>query len=151
MAKDHSETGPQYGVSYGFSSSKKWEVGKAFAMGAMVVGKYGEHQDPELQKLLKSRVLVGFKRAKKDVDLGRLKQVRPDFSYKYGRQQEVMGIAAVDPDAVMVIQVFDENGNVVKSYVRPEHRPHEIWLYLGDVRAYSKDLPGPEEVFDLTK
>ena len=49
MAEDHHRTGPMYGQSYGYSTSKREVVGKAFAMGAMVVGKYGEHQDPSLQ------------------------------------------------------------------------------------------------------
>jgi len=133
MARDHSETGPLYGVSYGYSTSKNREVGKAFAMGAMVVGEYGAHKAPELQALLKSRVLVGARRATKDVDLGRLKQLREEFSYKYGRQQEVMGIGASDPDSITIIQTIDADGEVILSYLRNPKNPAEIWVIKGKI------------------
>ncbi len=132
MAKDHSETGPKYGVSYGYSTSKNRTVGKAFSMGAMVVAEYGKHAEPELQALLKSRILIGAKRAKKDVDLGRLKQVRSEFSYKYGRQQEVMGIGATEPDAIEVVQTIDAQGDVILSYVRNKHDPAKIHIYASE-------------------
>lgn len=132
MARDHSESGPMYGMSYGYSTSKSREVGKAFAMGAMVVAEYGAHKAPELQSLLKSRVLVGARRANKDVDLGRLKQVRDEFSYKYGRQQEVMGIGATDPDAVTIVQTIDAEGEVIQTYLRNSIKPDQIWVIKGD-------------------
>lgn len=143
MAKDHSETGPQYGSSYGYSTSKDRKVGKAFAMGAMQfsitddAGKrvqvtYGMQNDADvIEKLkdqLKGRVLIGVQRANKDVDLGRLKQVRSDFSYKYGRQQEVMGIGAADPDSVMVIQILKDDGEIGTSFFRNPRNPSEIWV-----------------------
>ncbi len=134
MAKDHSETGPMYGQSYGFSTSKNRTVGKAFAMGAMVIADYGSHKTPELQALLKSRVLVGARRGYKDVDLGRLKQLRGDFSYKYGRQQEVMGIGASDPDSISVIQRIDAEGEVIETFLRNPDKPNEVWLVKGDIR-----------------
>ncbi len=133
MAKDHSETGPMYGISYGYSTSKSRDVGKAFAMGAMVVGKYGEHKLPELQALLKSRVLVGARKSMKDVDLGRLKQLRPEFSYKYGRQQEVMGVGASDPDAIKIIQTIDAEGEVILTYLRNPEKADEIWVIKGEI------------------
>ena len=133
MAKDHSETGPMYGISYGYSTSKNRDVGKAFAMGAMVVGEYGAHKAPELQALLKSRVLVGARRAAKDVDLGRLKQTHAEFSYKYGRQQEVMGIGASDPDAITIVQTIDAKGEVMLSYLRNKNNPKEIYVVKGDI------------------
>jgi hypothetical protein len=132
MARDHSETGPLYGVSYGYSTSKNREVGKAFAMGAMVVGDYGAHKTPELQALLKSRILVGAKRANKDVDLGRLKQMRPEFSYKYPRQQEIMGIGASDPDSIKIIQTINADGSVEFTYLRNPEKPNQIWVIKGD-------------------
>lgn len=98
----------------------------------MVVGKYGEHTAPELQALLKSRVLVGARRATKDVDLGRLKQVREEFSYKYGRQQEVMGIGASDPDSISIIQTIDSEGEVILTYLRNKEKPDEILVIKGD-------------------
>jgi hypothetical protein len=133
MARDHSETGPMYGISYGYSTSKNREVGKAFSMGAMVVAPYGQHKLPELQALLKSRVLVGARKSMKDVDLGRLKQVRPEFSYKYGRQQEVMGVGASDPDAITIIQTINAEGGVDLTYLRNPKKSDEIWVVKGDI------------------
>jgi hypothetical protein len=148
MAKDHSETGPQYGISYGYSTSKNRTVGKAFAMGAMVLAPYGKQQD--FQHLLKSRILVGMRRANKDVDLARLKQLRDSFSYKYGRQQEVMGIGGSDPDAVMVIQEIGADGNAIRSYVRSKINPNELWVIKGEAEStegISDELV--EKVIDL--
>lgn len=138
MAKDHSETGPLYANSYGFSTSVKRDVGKAFAMGAMVVGPYGSHQAPELQAMLRSRVLVGARRSVKDVDLARLRQLRPEFSYKYGRQQEVMGVGASDPDSISIIQTIDDKGEVILSYLRNKNNPAEIFVVRGNI--------GPDDV-----
>ena len=144
MARDHSETGPMYGISYGYSTSKNREVGKAFAMGAMVVGEYGAHKAPELQALLKSRVLVGARRANKDVDLGRLKQVRDEFSYKYGRQQEVMGIGASDPDAITIAQTINAEGGVDLTYLRNKNNPKEVFVIKGDIDP--NDTPTPDKI-----
>ncbi|MFP5385961.1 MAG: hypothetical protein ACLGHN_07765 [Bacteriovoracia bacterium] len=144
MAKDHSETGPMYGISYGYSTSKNREVGKAFAMGAMVVGEYGAHKAPELQALLKSRVLVGARRAHKDVDLGRLKQLREEFSYKYGRQQEVMGIGASDPDAITIVQTIDAEGEVMLSYLRNKSNPKEVLVIKGEIEPDA--VPTPDQI-----
>ncbi|MCP4914272.1 MAG: Fic family protein [Oligoflexia bacterium] len=135
MAMDHSRAGELYGVSYGYSTSKKRQVGKAFAMGAMVIAEYGEHQD--YQHLLKSRVLVGMAQGKKDVDLMRLKQVRNDFSNKYFRQAEVMGIGAADPDSTRFVQLIDENGDAFVSYVRNPKKPNEILVFDGEVSDLS--------------
>ncbi len=144
MARDHSETGPMYGISYGYSTSKNRDVGKAFAMGAMVVGEYGAHKAPELQALLKSRVLVGARKANKDVDLTRLKQVRDEFSYKYGRQQEVMGVGASDPDSISIIQTIDAEGGVELTYLRNKNKPNEIWVVKGDIDPH--EIPGPGQI-----
>jgi hypothetical protein len=59
---------------------------------------------------LKSRVLVGVPRAHKDVDLARLKQIKDEFSYQYGRQQEVVGIGASDPDTITNVLTIDAEG-----------------------------------------
>lgn len=58
MVTDHTTTGPKYAQSYGLSTSKKEVVGKAFAMGAMVIANYGQHNTHELQKTLKSRITL---------------------------------------------------------------------------------------------
>lgn len=131
MAIDHHRSGPRYGESYGYSTSKREVVGKAFAMGAMVVGKYGDHTNKDAQNLLQSRINVASYRALKDVDLGRLKAIDPDFSYIYGRQAEVMGIGGTDPDAVMIIQRIDAKGNVIETLLRNIEKPSEILLIDG--------------------
>lgn len=144
MARDHSETGPMYGISYGYSTSKNRDVGKAFAMGAMVIAEYGAHKTPELQALLKSRVLVGARKAHKDVDLTRLKQVRDEFSYKYGRQQEVMGVGASDPDSISIIQTINAEGGVDLTYLRNKNKPDEILVIKGDIDPDA--IPTPDQI-----
>jgi hypothetical protein len=131
MAKDHSETGPLYGESYGYSTSKNRTVGKAFAMGAMVFAKYGEQAAPEIQAQIKSRILIGVYRGIKDVDLGRLHSIDERFWYAYGRQQEVMGIGAADPDSVMIVQKLAATGQVDLSYVRDPKEPGKVWVVEG--------------------
>lgn len=131
MAVDHHRTGPKYRDSYGYSTSKREVVGKAFAMGAMVVGEYGKHMDPALQAQLKSRINVAAFRANKDVDLGRLKAFDPEFSYIYGRQAEVMGIGGTDPDAVVLLQRLDAKGEVIETLLRDFAKPSEIMLIQG--------------------
>jgi hypothetical protein len=126
MANDHHKTGSRYGTSYGYSTSKREIVGKAFAMGAMVIGEYGNHKDPELQQQLKSRINIAAFRAQHDVDLGRLKAFDSSFSYIYGRQAEVMGIGGADPDAVQVVQRINELGEVIHTLLRNPRNPNEI-------------------------
>jgi hypothetical protein len=67
------------------------------------------------------------------VDLGRLKQLKDEFSYKYGRQQEVMGIGASDPDAITIVQTLDAEGEVMLSYLRNKKNPKEILVIKGDI------------------
>lgn len=141
IAIDHHRSGPKYGVSYGYSTSKREVVGKAFAMGAMVVGKYGEHMDPALQAQLKSRINVASYRAMKDVDLGRLKAFDPEFSYTYGRQAEVMGIGGTDPDAVMLLQRLDSAGKVMQTLLRNIEKPNEIIVIEGRYVPTEGPLP----------
>lgn len=145
MAKHHSESGALYGESFGFSTSKNREVGKAFSMGAMVVADYGKHRTPELQQQILSRILVGGRRSVKDVDLTRLRQLRQEkFSYKYGRQQEIMGIGAADPDSVMVVQTISASGDVELSYLRNAEKPWEVWVVRGDLRPGT--VPTKEQI-----
>ncbi len=150
MAKDHSETGSLYGRSYGYSTSKDRKVGKAFAMGAMVVADYGKHMD--FQHLLQSRVLVGQMKSVKDVDLTTLRQVRKKFSYKYGRQQEVMGIGVADPDAIMIVQTLDEKGKAIKTYLRDSDKPNLIRVIEGEVTVgKAVDESKVLKIIDLNK
>ena len=132
-AKEHALFGEERKESYALSTSKKREVAKAFSMGAMDLEKYGEHAKPEVQDLLKSRLIVGSRRAIKDVDLSRLKQVREDFSYDYGRQQEVLSIGAIEPDAVNIVQSIDAKGEVIKSFVRNPQNPREVFIIPKDI------------------
>lgn len=141
MAMDHHRTGPLYYKSYGFSTSKFERVGKAFAMGAMVVAEYGEQKNPQVQSRLKSRINIAMYRAKKDVDLGRLKAFFPNFSYKYGRQAEVMGIGAVDPDSVMLVQNIDDKGNVISTFYRNPKKPNEVLEITGRYVPTEGDIP----------
>lgn len=131
MADDHHKSGPRYGMSYGYSTSKREVVGKAFAMGAMVVGEYGSHKTPELQAKLKSRINIASYKAVKDVDLGRLRSFAPDFRYTYGRQAEVMGIGGTDPDAIVLIQRINSEGEVVHTFYRNPEKPNEILKIRG--------------------
>lgn len=144
MTKDHSETGPMYGSSYGYSTSKKREVGKAFAMGAMVVGKYGEHQ--EMQHLLKSRILVGAYKSKKDIDLARFYHIDQRFIYAYPRQMEVMGVGAADPDSIMVVQKISAEGKVDLTYARDPARPNVLWVVKGEFEPKPGTAPEPASV-----
>ena len=54
-----------------------------------------------------------------------------DFRYRYGRQQEVMGVGAADPDSIMVIQLIDDQGKAIVSYVRNPDNPGQIWKVQG--------------------
>lgn len=148
MAIDHHTTGPKYADSYGYSTSKREIVGKAFAMGAMVVGKYGEHTDPQLQALLKSRINIASYRARKDVDLTRLRQFTPDFSYQYPRQAEIMGIGGTDPDAVMIIQRIDAKGNVTETFLRSEEDPNIVLLIKGRFVPGEGDVLTPDRILE---
>jgi hypothetical protein len=140
MAMDHHTVGRLYPQSYGFSTSRREVVGKAFAMGAMVLGPYGEHQSPELQQKLKSRINIASYRALKDVDLSRLRQVAEDFRYRYPRQAEVMGIGGTDPDAVVLIQKISDKGQVTETFYRNPENPNEILVIEGRFVPGEKDL-----------
>lgn len=140
MAMDHHTAGELYADSYGYSTSRKEAVGKAFAMGAMVIGRYGDHKDPDLQKLLRSRINIASMRAIKDVDLSRLRQVAEDFRYRYPRQVEVMGIGGTDPDAVVLVQRISENGDVMETFFRDPENPNQVLIIEGRFVPGETDL-----------
>ncbi len=150
MARDHSEVGPQYRTSYGYSTSKNRTVAKAYAMGAMVIADYGKHHDIELQRKLSARVLVGMKQSKKDIDLTRLKQLYPEFSYQYGRQQEIMGVGGADPDSVEIVQLIDENGDVEMNYFRDPREPSQILVFKGEFNPSKDDWTNYEVLQELS-
>ena len=139
IVTDHQQEGPLYWSSFGFSTSRDYKVGRAFAAGAMKVATYGEQYSEEVQKQLKSRVLVGLKRAKKDIELNKFRQVEPEFMSTYARQQEVVGVGGVDPDSVDAIHILGPNKGMAEfSYVRNPDKPNEIIKYKG--------LVNPEDI-----
>jgi hypothetical protein len=131
QAQDHLETGPLYKTSYGYSTSKRWDVAKSFARGK-TAAKYGDVDS--VQDEINSRLLVGALRGRKDVDFNRLKRFDSRFKYIYGRQQEVMGIGAADPDSILFVQVPDTEGEIVKTFWRDREQPSRILLVEGDWR-----------------
>lgn len=132
MAMDHHMAGKLYYDSYGFSTSYKQIVGKAFAMGAMVVAEYGEHTQLKYQEQIFMRVNVAAYSSYKDLNLSRLKQINEKFSYQYPRQKEVMGIGASDPDSIMVLHIIDKNGNVEQTLARDLHNPNTVHTIDGE-------------------
>lgn len=159
-ARWHSEaTPPYYGRSIGYSTSKKESVGKAFGMGAMVNGKFGklnktdkvsEYLLPERQARVAQRINVGTRRSIKDVEIEWMRSLRDDFRYQYGQQREVMGIGAADPDAVMIVKTYDDQGQVVESFVRNPEKPYEVWIVKGDADPGVRPPKGSEfQTIDL--
>ena len=71
----------------------------------------------------------------------------PEFRYNKGQQQqEVLGIGAWDPDAIMVVQTIDSRRKVMKSWVRNPHEPNEVWMIIGDCDFENLELSDvPEE------
>jgi hypothetical protein len=136
MAMDHHRQGKLYWDSYGISFTEKRSIGKAYAMGAGAYVPLGQQMGAKLN--LSSRILIGVKKGLKDVKLSRLKQIRSDFSYKYPRQKEIMGIGAADPDSVMIVQSLDEDGKVLLTFVRNPEKPNEIRVYDYEVSDYDK-------------
>ncbi|MCF8059711.1 MAG: Fic family protein [Bacteriovoracaceae bacterium] len=148
---------PHYGNSIGYSTSKQEKVGEAFAMGAMQVGEYrtmpgekiADYLKPENQARVFQRLNVGVRRSIKDVDFMRLKPLRNDFSYNYFRQQEVMGIGAAEPDAIMIVKELDAQRNVIRSYVRNPERPYEVWVVDGNAVEGVRPVEGTFRTIDL--
>ena len=124
LAQDHIDQGPRYEDSYGLSTSKKESQAKGFAT--------AEQTD--------SGILVGAFRANKDVDLSRFKGIDEKFSCTHGRQQEVMAVGAMDPDAVMVVKRVGKNRKVEESFVRDVERPDKIWKIKGDFDPTTQKL-----------
>ncbi|OUR98675.1 hypothetical protein A9Q84_04485 [Halobacteriovorax marinus] len=143
MMTDHQNEGALYYKSIGLSTSKDEKVGKAFASGAMkrVKGEqvtYGSQYADEVQENITFRVLMGAKRARKDVDLNRLRRVESEFRSTFARQQEVTAIGAIDPDAVTIIKTlgYDTQKNKVITdftFIRNPDNPNEILKFSGDM------------------
>jgi hypothetical protein len=128
---DHISEGEGYHESFGFSTSKSWSTARGFAWGRGTYG-YNDKEVKEAQSSIGSRVLVGGYSAYKDIDVGRLRFIDPEFRYNIAqRQQEVMGVGAWDPDAIMVVQTINEKKQVERSWIRNPSQPSEVWLIDG--------------------
>ena len=149
FADDQHKMGALYGrESYGFSTSKANSVAKAFAMGAMKVANYGDQKDEDAQSRIKTRINVMMLRANYFVDLGRLKPLHQEFSYTFGRQQEVMGIGVADPDSIMLVQLIGPDGVVQKSYLRNPKLPSQIWVIEG-AYSWEEGVPALDRVAQI--
>ena len=131
VVTDHITEGDGYADSFGFSTSRKWAIGRGFAWGRGTYG-YEEAEVKAAQPDIKSRVLIGGYIANKDVDVSRLRFLDPEFRYKMAQQQqEVMAVGAWDPDAIMVVQTIDSKKRVERSWVRNPDKPAEVWVIDG--------------------
>lgn len=131
-----------YASSNGFSTSKNFKTGELFAMGHLVVCAGEENcRKQSFQKDIAQRVLVGVARADWYVDTNRLKLFSPDFSSQYPRQAEVLGAGAQDPETVLIVQVLDNYGEPIRSWVRNPQQPSQIWVIDGDYRDKLKPWP----------
>jgi hypothetical protein len=126
LVDDHVQAKGDYDVSYGLSTSRDWKAAAGFAWGRGTFG-YNNEEIKQKQSEIKSRLLVGAYQALKDVDVRRLKLVKPDFSYTYGRQQEVMAVGGIDPDMIMTVQLLDETRKTTTCFIRNKNQPSEIW------------------------
>ncbi len=139
MVQDHVGEGERYDCSYGLSTSRKWCIAAGFAWGLGAFG-YDAKEVKDAQPLIKSRVLIGALQGIKDVDVRRFKMIDPRFSYKFGRQQEIMAVGGLDPDMIMTVQLLDSKRKIEKSFVRNPDLPSEIWEVAGGVDLKSVKL-----------
>jgi hypothetical protein len=151
MAQHHADAvDPFYTYTPGYSMSRRWVIARSFAMGAMLIEDTMFKDYRKRQDLVGGRVVVGAFRARKDVDLSRLKVIDDRFSYKYPRQAEVMGIGGTDPDSVMVVQVINPRGHVDLSLVRNPEKPSEVWILKGDFNAFESKTPPADKLIRTT-
>ena len=130
LISDHVGEGEKYDQSYGASTSKKYGIAARFAWGKGHLG-YDNREIAKQQHLVKSRILVGALQGHKDVDVGKFGIIDPRFSYKFGRQQEVLAVGGLDPDAIMIVQILDARCKVKRSFVRNPQKPDEIFELIG--------------------
>jgi hypothetical protein len=125
-AADHVGSGPGYDTSYGLSTSRRWSIAASFARGLGLLG-YDKKEVLAAQDRLGDRLIVGAYQAKKDLDVRRFKFIDPTFSYKFGRQQEIVAIGGIDPDAVMTVQRVDAKLRIITSWVRNPGNPNLVY------------------------
>ncbi len=130
LLQDHANATGKYPESYALSTSQRWTMARAFAMGALVIDEdmrsYRKRQD-----LLTSRVVVGAYQAHSDIELNTFKGIDFRFSARSGRQHEVAAMGGIDPDILMVAQIINAKGQIVQSLLRDPNCPSEIWLVDG--------------------
>lgn len=129
---DHVEEGDGYDRSYGLSTSRSWGIAAGFAWGRGCFG-YTDQEVTAHQPEITSRVVLGAFQAGKDIDVRRFKVLDPRFSYAFGRQQEILAVGGIDPDAVMSVQFLDSRRRVIRSLVRNVECPGEVWDIAGPV------------------
>ncbi len=139
LVLDHVGEGALYDTSYGASTSKVWGFAAGFAWGRGTFG-YENAKVEKAQKQIKSRVVVGALQGHKEVYVGRFKILEESFSYKFGRQQEILAVGGIDPDVVMVVQLLDPKRKIERSFIRNPERPAEVWEVKGGVHPQSVPL-----------
>ncbi len=140
----HVEEGEGYDESYGLSTSKRRAIAASFAWGKGSFG-YEDRDVRAAQSEIQSRVLVGALRSKKGVDVSRFKALDPRFSYEFGRQQEVLEIGGLDPDAILLVQLLDSRKRVIQSFARNPEKPSEVWQVKGACSPFEKRLRDTNE------
>lgn len=137
---DHIGEGPLYEGSFGLSTSRKWGIGAGFAWGRGALS-YENKEVKAAQDSVKSRVLIGSFRSKKDIDVRRFRMLDSRFSYKFPRQQEVIAIGGIDPDSIFTVQLLDKNRRVTTSFIRNPLKASEIV----EIKGKAFTLPSGED------
>jgi hypothetical protein len=125
MVLDHVNEGTRYDESYGASTSRNWSIAAGFAWGRGAFG-YDNKAVKAAQGEIQSRVMIGAYQGLKDVDTRRFRMVDDKFRSRSGRQQEIMAVGGIDPDAIMVVQLLDERRGIQRSFVRNPSNPSEV-------------------------
>ncbi len=113
--EDHMTEGGLYLQSPFLSSSKNAVTAKRFAKGFL--------REPEEVAAMKSQITYSFYRTNGfgEVDVNRLNSMLKangsefTFTSKYGRQEEVMTVGAIAPDAVVEVRVVDVEDIVIEQ------------------------------------
>lgn len=119
------------GSGYGFFATTDQKMAKDLAIKG---GKRG----------VSDTIVIGMRRAKKDVELNTLGSVERNYQAGISRPREIMGIGAADPDSIMVIQRIGVDGKVLQSWVRNSESPAQIWVVRGEYYPKSGEVPGKD-------
>ncbi|MFK8136937.1 MAG: Fic family protein [Bdellovibrionales bacterium] len=152
MADDHQNAqGDYYGKSYLYSTGNE-TTGKRFARGFMVVvnENKGDYKEAQYQERLVSRVNVGVYQANHNIALGTMRKVFDKFRTRYPRQQEVINAGSAEPDAVMIIKLYDAKGKVEVTYMRNPENPAEIFKIKGN-HSLKSGRPNKSKILTIFK